>query len=240
MPPRTIHAIIKYNPELVTDIVRAYAIEKRLTVLGGRFRLAHNMIKAVLLKNPDVKAECDSRLEVGPCSACNNTEYNIIYDVIMDRIVPRRCCIKCSTLPSRDGRFIGHRKTAPLPLAKIVKTLISRARSGAKSRRLVFDIDVDFITTLFRHQRGICAITRQPMFLCLGDPSSPSIDRINSSEGYEKDNIQMVCMAIQFAKNSFTNEDMKTFVSRICSYNQVLPHGVAAKLDPCLEILPSV
>ena len=38
-----------------------------------------------------------------------------------------------------------------------------------------------------------------------------SVDRIESGRGYVQGNIQLVCQAINYAKNKFTNEQFLTF-----------------------------
>ena len=43
-------------------------------------------------------------------------------------------------------------------------------------------------------------------------PLCASLDRINSDEGYSKENIQFVCMPLNFAKNSFTDVVFRRFL----------------------------
>jgi hypothetical protein len=44
-----------------------------------------------------------------------------------------------------------------------------------------------------------------------------SLDRIDSSKGYIKGNVEFVCLAINFAKNDFKKEEMKSFIKEIIS-----------------------
>ena len=46
-------------------------------------------------------------------------------------------------------------------------------------------------------------------------PRKASLDRINSSKGYVKGNVEFVCSSINLAKNSFTREQMKEFLRSI-------------------------
>jgi hypothetical protein len=99
-----------------------------------------------------------------------------------------------------------------------VKRFISKKFSGIRTRRFkkkgikkVIDITVDFLVDLYEKQEGRCAITKHKMttkFKCL---YCISIDRIDSSKGYTKDNVQLVCQAMNFCKNAFTNEEILRF-----------------------------
>lgn len=49
-------------------------------------------------------------------------------------------------------------------------------------------------------------------------PRRASVDRKDSSKGYTKDNIQFVALIAQFAKNSFTEEELLEFCGRVAEY----------------------
>ena len=73
------------------------------------------------------------------------------------------------------------------------------------------NIDVDFLLNLWNSQDGKCAISDYPMSFTESNLFGVSIDRIDSNGGYTKDNVQLVCQGINFAKNKFSNEDIKEF-----------------------------
>ena len=85
-----------------------------------------------------------------------------------------------------------------------------------------FDITAEFIRELFFNQNGKCALTKIPFTFkpikhnshkgrCK-DPFSPSIDRIDSSKGYTKDNVRLVCMIVNLALNEFGDKNF----SKMC------------------------
>jgi len=39
-------------------------------------------------------------------------------------------------------------------------------------------------------------------------PFSPSFDRIDNTQGYTRDNVQLVCLIYNTAKNAHTHEDL--------------------------------
>ena len=67
-------------------------------------------------------------------------------------------------------------------------------------------IDLDFLCCLWEEQRGICALTGLQMTTKFHCPYSVSPDRIDSGKGYIPDNVQLVCKAINLAKNNLDNE----------------------------------
>jgi hypothetical protein len=51
-------------------------------------------------------------------------------------------------------------------------------------------------------------------------PTNLSVDRIDSSLGYIKGNIQLVCMAVNQMKNDLTVEQLKYFCKSILEYKK--------------------
>lgn len=87
---------------------------------------------------------------------------------------------------------------------------ISNIKNRSAKKGWSFDIDVQFIQELFDKQEGKCALTKIPFTFSptkhktyKKDPFSPSIDRIDSSRGYTKDNVRIVCMVVNLALNEF-------------------------------------
>lgn len=69
------------------------------------------------------------------------------------------------------------------------------------------------LKTQWELQDGLCAYTEIPM----GGKGAtqPSVDRIDSSIGYTHDNIQYVCKAINLAKSTLSDKEMRDFVQLI-------------------------
>ena len=67
-------------------------------------------------------------------------------------------------------------------------------------------------------QDGKCAYTGVQMTHVGKNKKSPrqaSLDRIDSSKGYEKHNVQFVCLAINLAKLDFSDKDFREFLKDI-------------------------
>lgn len=70
------------------------------------------------------------------------------------------------------------------------------------------DIDLEFLLAF----DDVCHITRRPFeyvnkYSTFSNPLAPSIDRIDSSRGYYKDNVQIIFNCINKMKNDLPNDD---------------------------------
>lgn len=99
--------------------------------------------------------------------------------------------------------------------------------SGPKIRNKVhgggFDIDEKYLKELWEKQDGICPYTGIRMMLPQnigeqrnnGSLKKMSLDRIDSSKGYVKGNVEFVCLAINRAKNNRTKKELVDFLKEI-------------------------
>ncbi len=82
------------------------------------------------------------------------------------------------------------------------------------------DISIEYLKTLWEKQNGVCPYTGIQMELKalnnqLVSPYNASVDRIDSSKGYTKDNVEFVCLFINYGKNGFSKEQVQGFLSKI-------------------------
>jgi len=99
------------------------------------------------------------------------------------------------------------------PKGRMVK-LMKMAHSRALKYGHEFDLDSDFLMSLWEKQNGRCDLTNISFeFINTtpyeANPWAPSIDRINSFKGYTKDNIRLVCVAVNYALNEYGEETFK-------------------------------
>ena len=94
--------------------------------------------------------------------------------------------------------------------------LLESARGRAKDKNLPIDIDLDFLLNLYEQQKGKCKLTdidftfetnkeKTRKFL----PFNPSLDKIDSSKGYTKENVRLVCTIVNLALNHFGEDTFK-------------------------------
>ena len=82
-----------------------------------------------------------------------------------------------------------------------------------------YNLDIDYVMQLWTAQNGICALTHIKMTHEFNNMRSVSIDRIDSSKGHIRGNIQLICMSINRMKNNHTQAETMQFVREIRERN---------------------
>ena len=82
-------------------------------------------------------------------------------------------------------------------------------RATKKGKDISIEIDQEYIEKLYDDQGGACAISGLEMAMETNNVKSLSIDRIDSSKGYIKGNVHLVCGIINNMKNEYS---METFM----------------------------
>jgi hypothetical protein len=87
------------------------------------------------------------------------------------------------------------------------KIFLQNARKSAAKRNQEFLLSVEDIVNFWKQQDEICAYSGRKMTLDAGKLETVSIERIDSSIGYTKDNTILVCQAINRMKSDFGYDD---------------------------------
>lgn len=96
---------------------------------------------------------------------------------------------------------------------KFSKTFYLHIRDGAKKRNIEFNLNYNFLCQLFEKQSGFCAITKKPIFFAntikdhKNGKTTASLDRIDSSKGYIKKNVQWVHKDVNKMKSNLNEKD---------------------------------
>jgi hypothetical protein len=88
---------------------------------------------------------------------------------------------------------------------------IGHLKKAKRARKLTVSINADFLVKLWKQQKGICAISQYPMIYPECTLFSATVDRIDPAGDYTKDNVQLVCQGINFAKNKYGNQEFIDF-----------------------------
>jgi hypothetical protein len=101
---------------------------------------------------------------------------------------------------------------------------IHTARVRQKEKvNLQVDIDSKYLSELWDKQKGICPYTRIKLYVAKRKQKDndhrylASLDRIDSSKGYIKGNVQFVSTSINYMKNKMTDQQTKEFINEIIS-----------------------
>lgn len=97
---------------------------------------------------------------------------------------------------------------------------ILRRKIGKKQ---TCDVDVPYLKQVWKKQQGICPYTGIKMVFPTHwaemarthSLERVSLDRIDSSKGYTKGNVEFVCMGVNYAKNRWTKEMTIQFFEKI-------------------------
>ena len=127
----------------------------------------------------------------------------------------RSICNECN---SKRQRYHDLSLSDDKKLDKCLRFRFLGARSRALNSNIEFNITFEYIKELWNEQKGICALSNVPMTYLLREgrtPTNVSIDKIDRTKGYIKDNIQLVCMACNQIKSDLTEEEMYNFCKKI-------------------------
>ena len=90
-----------------------------------------------------------------------------------------------------------------------LQAILNRTRSSARSRNLAMEIDLEFLGSLWEAQQGCCAVSglaftderHEQAFV--KRPFAPNLDRIDSSKGYIRGNVRLVCIVANIAMSQW-------------------------------------
>lgn len=124
-------------------------------------------------------------------------------------------CRKCKTKQMQEVRKSYDDETR---LEKTLRMRFYAARDRANKRGLKFELTTEFLKELWEKQDGKCAITKLPMTFINDEGrtyTNVSIDQIEPNGGYTKENVQLVCMAVNQLKSDFTMNEVLTICKSI-------------------------
>ena len=152
-----------------------------------------------------------------PCTKCNNTKLVSAFyttgKTINGEYKYNSWCKECV----KEKAATYHKKT--WGTEKLQFTAFKRTQStrsyltyllGKARQRKECNITVAYLENLWLSQNGKCALTGWDMTMVLGSgniATNASIDRINSQNGYEDGNVQLVCRAANVAKSNLTEQE---------------------------------
>jgi hypothetical protein len=126
-----------------------------------------------------------------------------------------------------ENLIAGNRRDDLSPFGYVMKCIKNKhpGRGGGGGRKSC-QITLEDIKEQWDKQSGICPYTGWPLKLREHSrhnleytPDRASLDRIDSSKPYTKDNIQFVSMIAQFAKNRWSGEELLNFCKAVVEHS---------------------
>lgn len=135
------------------------------------------------------------------CEPCNNEFIKCGTDIKRGKI--KNCgCLK--NKKEKNGNWKGHQD--------IWGKTISHYEFFAKKRNIYFDLNIESVWEIYLKQNKKCPYTGLDLVLKSKTsksrtPLNASLDRIDSSKGYTKDNVQWVYKKVNIIKNTLTHKE---------------------------------
>ncbi len=147
------------------------------------------------------------------CSSCNN-----VYLISFSNLLRTNKCSNC-----RDNKKIGPLNPVWRGGEYIPLDYFNSVKRNAIKRNIKFDISLEKCEELYLKQNCLCKFTGENINFY---DRSASLDRINSSEGYNEQNIQWVHKDINKIKNKLSDSKFIEYCIKIHQYKHLpkIPH----------------
>ena len=137
------------------------------------------------------------------CPSCGKEQSYLRRNYAIESLRLGKICKACSNKKTDNCNRGWHRG--------VRISWLNRFRIGAELRRLEWKLTLDDIADLMEEQNNRCALTGLSIeFPEVGHPQNApaSIDRIDSSKGYVRDNIQLVVKRINMMKQQYSQDEV--------------------------------
>lgn len=144
---------------------------------------------------------------------------------------------RCKSCKSCASKRTSIKSPPPLMfkgVGDLSKTYYSAIRNGALLRDLEFNVTLDFLWELLESQNFRCALTGVPINLSRKIKDSnvdysdftASLDRIDNTKGYVRDNVWWVHRTVNRLKNNYSVDELKYWCKLILSHDNPEPSSV--------------
>ena len=97
---------------------------------------------------------------------------------------------------------------------------INGIRANAKCRDIPYKVSVDYLWNLFVKQNKRCALTGKLLSMDKDSERTASLDRINSTKGYVKGNVQWVHKVINLMKMDLSEPDFLKWCQTVVEHTK--------------------
>jgi len=122
-------------------------------------------------------------------------------------------CKKCDIIENQRRSSSSYKRRSAI--------LCNAAKSNGKKRNLSFEINQYDVIQQYEKQNGRCYYSGVSMTWKTGDSTLMSIDRIDSSKGYLKDNFVLCCWDVNQMKREHSEKSFLTLCQTIATFSKI-------------------
>lgn len=183
--------------ELKKLVSKGYTISQLRKYFRKGKRTIRQKLKELNIETDfDKKSNENKKLLEGGKRKCFNCD--IVYPNTEEFFYRNRNCKHCFKKSGSEKRKAMLYNNDPM---KIIKTRVQGSKTIAQRNGTAHEITEGFVYELYQKQNGLCYYTNTTMDLRSNQEQSLSIDRINSSIGYLKNNIVLCRKDVNYMKN---------------------------------------
>ena len=137
-----------------------------------------------------------------PCPECGKDQSYLRKNYAEESLRLNKLCKGCSNKKAENSHRGWHRG--------IRVSWFNKFKTGAETRGILWNLTLDDVADIMDRQEGRCALTGWDIeFPEVGNPQKApaSIDRINSSLGYTKENSQLLTRQVNMMKQSYAQDE---------------------------------
>ena len=157
------------------------------------------------------------------CS-CGFEKVSNISDIVYGRSTRCKSCSVKNRYKNEKNKQLGNKSPGWKGTKDIPRAMFTKVTYNAKKRGLKCDITIEDLQELWELQDGRCKYSNRALIFNNKSFKTKksnkiynfaSLDRIDSSKGYIKGNIQWVCIAVNLAKQQFNENEFFDLISDI-------------------------
>lgn len=147
-----------------------------------------------------------------PCFSCGDIQSYLRYNYALSSLNLKKLCKKCSnSLPENNAHKGWHKNILRL-------SFVRKYKVNAAIRGIYWNIDNDYLADLLISQEFKCAMTGWDIAAINTSNNTASLDRIDSSKGYIKGNVQWVHKMVNMCKQQYTKEEFLNMCEAITKH----------------------
>ena len=134
-------------------------------------------------------------------------------------------CFQCENCAHKENMANIRKKNGEV--GNLSKTRYTKIRKAAGCRNLTFNVTIEYLWNLFQEQKQMCAITGD----YISNIEEASLDRIDSSIGYEEGNVQWVTIQANLSKHTMAMSQLYEFCEKVLNHANQQPSQPLTKLE---------